>query len=162
MTRFEYKVIPAPKRGEKVRGARTTEDRFATALSGLMNRMGRDGWEYQRADTLPCEERSGLTGRHTTFQNMLIFRRALPEAADTPEAGEAVATLEVIDEAPDDLPPEALAAAAEAKLASVHPIPMPVRGEGPRLVTTAQGETGKAPALGPAKRGEARGDTPAE
>jgi hypothetical protein len=77
MQRFEYKVIPAPKRGEKARGVKTTEDRFAFALTQLMNGLGADGWDYVRADTLPCEERSGFTGTKTTFQNVLVFRRAI-------------------------------------------------------------------------------------
>ncbi|MGB3277722.1 MAG: DUF4177 domain-containing protein [Pseudorhodobacter sp.] len=72
---FEYQVIPAPKKGEKAKGAKTTSDRFALALTNLMNRMGAEGWEYVRADTLPCEERVGLTGSKTAFQNMLVFRR---------------------------------------------------------------------------------------
>jgi hypothetical protein len=75
MQRFEYKVIPAPKRGEKARGVKTTEDRFAYALTQLMNQLGAEGWDYVRADALPCEERSGLTGTKTTFQNVLVFRR---------------------------------------------------------------------------------------
>lgn len=79
MTRYEYKVIPAPQKGEKARGARSTADRFALALAGAMNRLGQDGWEYLRADTLPCEERVGLTGKATHFQHMLVFRRGLPE-----------------------------------------------------------------------------------
>ncbi len=77
MAQFEYKVIPAPMRGEKARGAKTTADRFAVALSGVMNDLAREGWEYLRADTLPCEERVGFTGKTTVFQNMLIFRRAI-------------------------------------------------------------------------------------
>ena len=77
MQQFEYKVVPAPRRGEKTKTARTTPDRFAHALTLLMNDLGRDGWDYIRADTLPCDERIGLTGRTTTFQNMLVFRRAL-------------------------------------------------------------------------------------
>ena len=44
-------------------------------LTQLMNDLAREGWEYLRADTLPCEERSGLTGKSTTFQNLLVFRR---------------------------------------------------------------------------------------
>ena len=75
MQRFEFKVIPAPKRGEKARGVKTTEDRFALALTTLMNQLGAEGWDYVRADALPCEERVGLTGTKTTFQNMLVFRR---------------------------------------------------------------------------------------
>ena len=79
MHRYEYKVVPSPRKGEKTRAARTTPDRFALALTTLMNKFGQDGWEYLRADTLPCDERAGLTGTKTTFQNMLIFRRPLAE-----------------------------------------------------------------------------------
>lgn len=81
MQRFEYKVIPAPKRGEKARGVKTTEDRFALALTLLMNDLGAEGWDYVRADALPCDERVGLTGTRTTFQNVLVFRRALGAVA---------------------------------------------------------------------------------
>jgi len=77
MQRFEFKVIPAPKRGEKARGVKTTEDRFALALTTLMNQLGAEGWDYVRADALPCEERAGLTGTKTTFQNVLVFRRVI-------------------------------------------------------------------------------------
>ena len=77
MPAFEYKVIPAPRRGDKARGAKTTADRFAAALTLVMNDLGRDGWEYLRSDTLPCEERVGLTGKSTACQNMLVFRRTL-------------------------------------------------------------------------------------
>jgi hypothetical protein len=83
MQRFEYKVIPAPKRGEKARGVKTTEDRFAYALTSLMNQLGAEGWDYVRADSLPCEERVGFTGTKTTFQNVLVFRRALDQGAET-------------------------------------------------------------------------------
>lgn len=81
MQRYEFKVIPAPRRGQKSREARSTEDRFAFALTQVMNDMGRDGWDYVRADTLPCDERSGLTGTKTSFQNMLVFRRPLTEVS---------------------------------------------------------------------------------
>jgi len=100
MQQFEYRVVPAPKRGEKAQGLKTTEDRFAQALTILMNDMARQGWDYLRADTLPCEERTGLTGKATVFQNMLVFRRALPpsvlpavaaEAAQAPRLGAAEA-----------------------------------------------------------------------
>ena len=84
MQRFEYKVVPAPRRGEKARGVKTSEDRFALALATLMNALGREGWDYVRADTLPLDERSGLTGTKTSFQNMLVFRRVLEEVAEAP------------------------------------------------------------------------------
>lgn len=84
MQRYEFKVIPAPRRGEKSREAKSTEDRFALALTTLMNQMGRDGWDYVRADTLPCDERSGLTGTKTTVQNVLVFRRPLGDGPEVP------------------------------------------------------------------------------
>lgn len=82
---FEYKVVPAPKRGLKGKGVKGNEGRFANALQTVMNELGKDGWEYLRTDTLPAEEREGLMGRTTVFQNMLIFRRSLAvsDPADT-------------------------------------------------------------------------------
>jgi hypothetical protein len=91
MPRYEYKVVPAPRKGQKIRGVRSSEARFALALEQAMNEMSAEGWEYQRAETLPCEERQGLTSRTTVFHNVLVFRRALPEAGmadDAKDAGE--------------------------------------------------------------------------
>ena len=84
MPRYEYKVVPAPKKGQRAKGIRGTEGKFANALQNLMNEQGADGWEYQRTDTLPCEERSGLRGKTTVFQNMLVFRRILAEGETAP------------------------------------------------------------------------------
>ncbi|MBN2741861.1 MAG: DUF4177 domain-containing protein [Rhodobacteraceae bacterium] len=77
MQHFEYKVIPAPSRGEKERGLKAGVDRFAHTLSGMINDMAAQGWEYLRAETLPAEERTGLTGKTTVYHNLLVFRRAL-------------------------------------------------------------------------------------
>ncbi|MGB8623407.1 MAG: DUF4177 domain-containing protein, partial [Paracoccaceae bacterium] len=125
MMQYEYKVVPAPAKGEKAKGLRSTEDRFAQALSSLMNRMGRDGWEYQRADTLPCEERQGLTGKTTRFQNMLIFRRPLAEAVPA-QASDSVA----------DTPqtPDQIAASAAATLSAAAP-----EGATPSIRPVAEG-----------------------
>lgn len=124
MQRFEYKVIPAPRRGEKARGVKSTEDRFALTVAHLMNEMAAEGWEYLRADTLPCDERTGLTGTKTTFQSLLVFRR------DLGLAGEG-------DAAPVAALPDLRAAARDD-------------GAAPRLGVPDTPE-GKAPALGPAK-----------
>ncbi|MBV0911631.1 DUF4177 domain-containing protein [Anianabacter salinae] len=91
--RYEYKVVPAPRKAAKTRGVKGTEAKFAVALSELMNEMGSQGWEYQRTDTLPCEERQGLTGRTTTFQNMLVFRRSLEPETEV-QADAALARIE--------------------------------------------------------------------
>ncbi len=82
MQRYEYKVVPAPPRGEKIRGAKTTEDRFAHTLCAVMNAQSREGWEYLRAETLPSEERVGFTKRQTVYLNLLVFRR--PVDAEDP------------------------------------------------------------------------------
>ena len=75
MSKFEYKAVPAPTRGTKAKGAKSTEDRFALSITETLNEMAADGWEYVRAETLPCEERKGLTGTQTTYQNVFIFQR---------------------------------------------------------------------------------------
>jgi len=123
MQRYEFKVVPAPRRGDKVRGVKTTEDRFALTLTQVMNDLGRDGWDYVRADTLPCDERVGLTGSKTTFQNMLVFRRLL---AETDAALHATAQ-----------PATRLVAIADPVLPPAPPVVWP-------------GAPGTAPALGPA------------
>ena len=73
---YEYRVIPAPTKGTKAKTAKTTQDRFALTLQEAMNTMAAEGWEFQRAETLPSEERSGLTGTKTVYHNILVFRRA--------------------------------------------------------------------------------------
>ncbi|MFC5738359.1 DUF4177 domain-containing protein [Sinirhodobacter huangdaonensis] len=75
MQAYEYKVIPAPQRGEKERGLKTGAERFAHALTLTMNELAAEGWEYWRAETLPAEERAGLTSKTTVFHNLLVFRR---------------------------------------------------------------------------------------
>ncbi|AUQ50609.1 hypothetical protein PhaeoP83_02345 [Phaeobacter inhibens] len=82
MQAFEYKVVPAPAKGTKAKGVKTAEARFANSIDILLNEMAAEGWEYQRAELLPSEERSGLTGSTTNWRNVLIFRRARPAAAE--------------------------------------------------------------------------------
>ncbi|EPX87173.1 hypothetical protein ruthe_00844 [Rubellimicrobium thermophilum DSM 16684] len=80
MQSHEYRILPAPRRAPRVRGARTAEQRFARALEEIINAQAREGWEYLRADTLPCEQRQGwFSGRVTVNQTLLVFRRALAE-----------------------------------------------------------------------------------
>ena len=120
---YEYWVVPAPRKGEKARGLKTGEERFALALTNAINAMAAQGWEYQRADALPCDERSGLTGTKTTFHNVLVFRRAVGAGEDRATGGNGAAPLSAI------APP--IAPAAPILGAAVQPL-------------------GAAPALGPA------------
>ncbi len=110
VTNYEYKVVPAPKKAGKIRGVKGTGNKFAVALTNLMNEYGADGWEYQRTDTLPCEERQGLTGKATTFQNVLVFRREIislddiepiPTYAEPTPEPVAETTVEAPEEAKD-------------------------------------------------------------
>lgn len=82
MQRFEYKVIPSPRRGIKAKGAKTNRDKFANALSELMNAQAKEGWEYQRAESLPADEKPGLLKAAVeVYQSVLVFRRELASAA---------------------------------------------------------------------------------
>ncbi len=104
---YEYKVIAAPTRGVKAKGVRSAEGRFSNALEKTMNEMAADGWEYQRAETLPSVERSGLTSTTTTWRNVLVFRRIRPEpeaAVDDITDEEAVVSHDD-DIDPEDIPP---------------------------------------------------------
>ncbi len=80
MTKYEFKVIPAPAKGRKARGVKGTEGRFAFALESVMNEMAAEGWEFLRTETLPSEERSGLTSTNMSFRSVMVFRR--PKADD--------------------------------------------------------------------------------
>ncbi|MCA0943683.1 DUF4177 domain-containing protein [Salipiger pacificus] len=102
MKTHEYKVIPAPTKGEKAKAAKGPEGRFAVSMSRLLNEMAEQGWEYIRADILPSEERSGLTSTQTVWRTLLVFRRPVPQAAAvTPFRHEPVAA----PVAPPPVPP---------------------------------------------------------
>ncbi|ABD54780.1 hypothetical protein [Jannaschia sp. CCS1] len=79
----EYKVVPAPEKTRKVKGLKGAA-LFANAMEELMNDLAAEGWQYLRADTLPQEERSGLTSRTTTYRNLLVFQRVIAEEAKVP------------------------------------------------------------------------------
>ncbi|MEL7091511.1 MAG: DUF4177 domain-containing protein [Pseudomonadota bacterium] len=116
MAGWEYKVMPAPTKGVKGKGVKGPEARFANALEVLMNDMAGDGWEFQRAETLPSIERSGLTGSTTEWRNVLVFRRAVTEAIDD-FAPELLPAPSVVTE-PEE--PEAPAAEAEPEPADAE------------------------------------------
>ena len=99
MPRYEYKVVPAPTKGLKAKGVKGAEARFSYAIEDLMNGLAAQGWEYQRAETLPSVERAGLTSTTTEWRNLLVFRRPreddaeafAPELLPPPEAADAMA-----------------------------------------------------------------------
>ncbi|WP_424989578.1 DUF4177 domain-containing protein [Fluviibacterium sp. S390] len=98
MSHFEYKVTPAPARGVKGKGGNDASSRFAATLSEALNQEARDGWDFLRAETLPVEERQGLTGTKTVFRSMLVFRRSVDMSED--EATKAA--LRLLEDRTDD------------------------------------------------------------
>lgn len=158
---YEYLAIAAPTRGEKAKGAKTQAERYAVALSATINEMASEGWEYLRAETLPAEERSGLTGRTTVFHNLLVFRRATEADAAQSAAAPVTTATEAPAPAPTPRPEPAPAAPKEtaAKDAEVTPAAEPAKApEAPAAKTaspvfsqpmTSADETNR---LGPAKR----------
>lgn len=78
---YEYKVVPAPAKGQKARGVKGADGRFANALEAKMNELAADGWEFLRTETLPSEERSGLTSTATKYRSVMVFRRARADDA---------------------------------------------------------------------------------
>lgn len=140
MRNFEYKAIPAPYQGKKARGVKTTEDRFALSLTDALNEMAADGWEYVRAETLPCDERKGLTGTQTTFQNILVFRRL--------EAQADPLTLDPSPRVVSVTPPRAAGEFdGEAPAASTPTVSEPAQ---PRRISASLTQQGAAPPLGSA------------
>lgn len=114
MAGWEYRVVPAPTKGRKGRGVKGPEGRFAFALESLMNEMGGEGWEFQRAETLPSIERSGLTKSTTEWRNVMVFRRVRvaplddfePELLPAPEAVPLAAVPLAAAETADEVPTE--------------------------------------------------------
>lgn len=75
---FEYKVVGAPEKGQRKRGARSRSDRVAAAFEERLQAEAVDGWEYLRTDLIPVEERSSLFGRREEVHRaVMVFRRAL-------------------------------------------------------------------------------------
>lgn len=100
MSTYEYRVVPAPAKGLKAKGVKSNEARFANAIEDLMNRMAASGWEYQRAETLPSNERANMFGSTTEWRNVLVFRK--PRLDDVSAFAPEVLAPPVITEAISD------------------------------------------------------------
>lgn len=98
MPKYEYKVIPAPTKGLKARGVKTSEARFANAIEKKMNELAAEGWSYLRSDLLPSAERQGLTSSHTVYRSVLVFRRECLDIAE----GDTTAKVEPAQDVEDE------------------------------------------------------------
>jgi len=80
MGKYEYKVLPTPRRVKRAKGVKGDPARFAHALTELMNVEAADGWEYFKSETLPMEAKPGIfKSLVESFQPVLIFRRPLED-----------------------------------------------------------------------------------
>jgi len=60
MGKYEYKVLPTPRRAKRAKGVKGEPARFAHALTEMMNVEAAEGWEYLKSETLPMEAKSGM------------------------------------------------------------------------------------------------------
>ncbi|MEM9911011.1 MAG: DUF4177 domain-containing protein [Pseudomonadota bacterium] len=91
---YEYKITPAPTRGQKGPGVKGSEARFAHGLELAINALAAEGWDYLRSEILPSEERQGLTSSHTVYRSVLVFRRLVDGPVDGPVADLSLDTQE--------------------------------------------------------------------
>lgn len=97
MQMYEYLALPAPRKGSKVKGLKTPAERFAHAITEMMNDVATEGWEFWRSESLPSEERKGFRGTAVVENHLMIFRRPSAESLaehlserDTPAAAPKV------------------------------------------------------------------------
>ncbi len=141
---FEYKVVPAPAKGTKAKGVKTPQGRFAVTIEQLLNDMGADGWEFQRAELLPSEERSGLTGSTTHWRNVMVFRRPTGDEEMSMPAAQADHSPSVrAVHAPETVPLTAIAGDPQAA-ADATPVP----GAGAREMQADDGVEELSPVAG--------------
>ncbi|MEM6662012.1 MAG: hypothetical protein AAF666_07520 [Pseudomonadota bacterium] len=92
---YEYKCVGAPERAKRRRGAKSRSDRVAKAVEEVIAAEAVDGWEYQRTDLIPMEEKAGFLSRpQEVHRAVLVFRRALasqPPSVHIPAAVAPVA-----------------------------------------------------------------------
>ena len=161
MSYYEYMVVPAPSKAPRVKGIKGTDNRFAHGLSDVMNTHAAQGWEYQRAESLPCENRRGFfTKPATTTHRVLVFRRWV-ETVDTAFNVASHLRHRDVSQPPEelgaDLPrsEDDSPAAGSAKF-DTRPVHKPLQAEqgltaGPRLGSADRSHGGPTPQLGPAR-----------
>lgn len=86
MPEFEYKVITAPRKAEKVKGIRNGDERFAHTITNIINTLAEEGWEYLRAESLPVDEKASMMGKVVEkYLSLLVFRREKAAEQETPQ-----------------------------------------------------------------------------
>jgi hypothetical protein len=126
MTAYDYKTVPAPRRSKRFKGVRGGAESFARTVEETLSAEAVDGWEFYRAESLPCEERKGwFGGRHEALHTVLIFRRVKDKPGFRAQPG----------------PRHSSPSAAAAQM----------RTQDPLVLEEARHDKEPAPRLGPAK-----------
>ncbi len=90
MSRYEYKVVPSARKPRRAKGMKTNADRFANAMTEVINAEAAHGWEYLRSETLPMDERPGMFKKTIeTYQTVMVFRREVDSLNETDLSKEA-------------------------------------------------------------------------
>ena len=119
-----------------MRGVKTPEGRFAQTIESELNRMGEAGWEYQRAELLPHEERGTLKAAQTKWRTVLVFRRQQETSSEMLPA-------RVIEDPPADPAP------IMTPVADPMPVRLPVLADKPELTDPPLTEEPNVVALPP-------------
>ena len=82
MSEYEYKVVPAPRRSDKIEGLNKGDDPFSLTVASTLNEHGRGGWEYVCSERLPCQRRKWLVFKVQSNDDVLVFRRRLTKPTD--------------------------------------------------------------------------------
>ena len=81
MSGYSYKTVAAPRRLKKIKGVKGKDALLARTVEDLIAVEAAQGWEYQRADMFPVDEKSGFFSKSSTeMRAVLIFRKAAPSA----------------------------------------------------------------------------------
>ncbi|MEM9709443.1 MAG: DUF4177 domain-containing protein [Pseudomonadota bacterium] len=112
MQRYTYKIVPAPERARKFKGARTPEARFASTVEADLNTLAADGWEFLRTEVFSTEEKSGFRKKKTVERQVMVFRKLLAAPEQILALTDPVAQPEEapVAPAPVDTPPPTLRA----------------------------------------------------
>ncbi|MDF2231982.1 hypothetical protein P2H44_05400 [Albimonas sp. CAU 1670] len=158
MSAYEYKTVAAPRRAGRYRGVAKGPDSFARTLEEALADEAVDGWEFLRAENLPCEEKRGwLSRRETVFHAVLVFRRMREQVRPVAAPGAARDWSDPGFDEPSPAfqrPPPAQPQAHPQPQAQTHaqaPVADPDAAL-MRLEPEMRDPTGDAPRLGPADR----------
>ena len=77
MTRYEFKVLPAPRRAKRLKGLTRGDNRFCATITEFLNENSLEGWEFIGFETMPLEQRRFLFLTYFSECACLIFRREI-------------------------------------------------------------------------------------